>query len=60
MDISRDTLKGHAYWKLGSKKLIDGDIEVKIVGDQYVGSRSNPFWSCNDLFSYSTQNGLGI
>ena len=27
LDISRDNLKDHAYWKLGSKKFIDGDVE---------------------------------
>ena len=59
-DISRDGLKGQYYWKTGSKKLLDGDVEVRINGDNFVGHRSNPYWPCNDFFIYSNKNGLGI
>ena len=60
LDISRDGLKGHAYWKAGSKKLLDGDVEVKINGDNFIGHISKPFWPCYDFFIYSTKNGLGV
>ena len=60
LDISRASLKGHAYWMAGSKKLIDGDIQVKKVGANYEGLVSNSFWKCDDFFTYPHQNGLGV
>ena len=60
MDINRDSLIGYNYWQAGSKKLYDGEVEVKSVGDNFVGHRTDPFWSCQDFFIYPNKNGLGV
>ena len=60
LDINRHSLIGYHYWQVGSNKLYDGEVEVKSVGDNFVGHRSDPFWPCHDFFIYPNKNGLGV